>query len=428
MPLVDIRQPRTQGLLFGALLFVLAFCLCYIALRHLLDTTLVHKSDQWGYYQYLPALLGTHEWQHLPYSIPLDDERTLNVFTIGVAWMQAPFFFLSAAVAKITGSVVDGYSRPFVIGQFMASSFYLAAGCALLFHSLRRRFDPAVSITVPLLLFGATNLHYYTVFEPGMSHVYSFFLLSWLLYLTVHMNEVPRGDRLLGLIVCAGLIVLVRHTNAIALLVPLLYGATWREALRERVRWLRRFPFHALIGLLGIASLWLPQLLYWHFATGRWFVLTYGEDGQGFNWGEPHLLDVLFSHQNGWFVYTPLMLFVVAALLVQAWRGAQHARLVLTVLALVWVLYSCWWCWWLGGSFGHRGFIEYYAFLSLPLAMMIDRMMQWRAGAREWAFIAIGLLVFYNIRMCNLYHWPWEGEAWSWSALGDWASKAFFPG
>ncbi len=410
-------MPRAEWVL-AILLFLVTARTGYLANTHHLATMLTHGSDPWGYYQFLPGLLGTHEWSMLPWTHHLENGRGLSMFTIGVAVMQLPFFLIAAAWAALGGQAVDGYSHPFAILHFVGAAFYLAGGCLLLFHALRPLVGRPIALFTPMLLYGATNLFFYSTWQPGMSHVYAFFLFAGLLYLTLRMLEKPTAGTLFLLIVCGGMVVLIRQLNIIALLLPLFLGSArpW-EALRIRLGWLRAHPFATAAGVLVVALLFVPQFLYWKHITGDWFVFTYGKKGEGFQWTDPHLLDVLISHQNGWFIYTPLMALTMLALVIGAVRGMPNMRLVLIIWALAWYIYASWWSWWLGGSFGHRGFIEHYAFLAIPLAMGLKWV--WARGIwwRRLSYVPLYLLVFINIRLSKLYFWPWEGPDWNWGRL-----------
>lgn len=421
------RTARRVGWILAALVFVTAAWVSLRANAYRVPQMLQQSSDPYGYYQFLPASLGTHEWHALPWTHQLENGNRLGMFTIGTAVLQAPFFYASAGFAALVCCPVDGYSVPFANGQLIGAACYAALGCLLLFHALRRRVGMLAALLTTLLLFFGTNLYFYTVHDPGMSHVYAFFVTGLLLFLTVRMLDAPSGIHLSLLIACCALLVLIRPLNAVALLFPLLYGAPIRQALALRVSWLQRFPLAAAIGCATATLFWLPQLLYWKAATGDLFVFTYGKKGEGFDWLHPHLAQVLASHQNGWFVYTPLMIAVMAVLLWHAWRGTVGARLVLLVWTLVWYTYSSWWCWWLGGSFGHRGFVEYMALLALPMAWGMEAVIKGGRWRREVALLTLPVLVFLNIRLSGLYEWPWEGPEWNWDRVQQVHTEALFP-
>jgi len=386
---------------------------------------LTSASDPLGYYQYLPGLFIDGSWDHLGYSYPLENGNSLNLFTTGVAIMQAPFFLLAMGWCKITGGSMTGYELPFVFARLLATSTYTSLGLVLVFAVLRRLYHWTTALgTVVVLLFG-TTLYYYTVYSGGMSHTYSFCLMAWGLYLVVRMREKPRGDRLVALFFCAGLLVLIRQLNVLALLVLLFYGTDPIAEMKLRLSWVKDHLRATFVGVVLVIITWLPQLLYWKRITGSWLVFTYGKKDEGFNWADPHLLDVLFSHQNGWFIYTPLMALVMGALLWQAWRNVPGTRTILVVWALVWYVYACWWCWWLGGAFGYRGFVEYYVFLAVPLAALVDTARQGRMFKSIPLIVAFALMIYSNIRLSDLYQYPWEGEAWTWERLGAVYEQAF---
>lgn len=384
---------------------------------HELDGTLLHPlSDPWGYYQYLPMLIGTHGTTDLPWAHGMPDGRRLDLFTIGVAILQLPFFFAGHAIALLGDWVADGYSRPYAITNVISNSFYIALGCVLVLRALRHLFARQTALLTTITVYLGTNLFFYASHETGMSHGYAFFTFALLLWTTQLCIERPTGPRIFGLIIACVLVVLVRTLNGVALLIPLLWKAPRARDVIGRLRWPLAFPGWAAAAIAVGGGLVFLQLLYWHHVTDRWLVFTYGEKGEGFEFGKAMLGAVLFSHQNGWLIYTPVMIPVMAALLVMAWKGIHGARTLLLPWALAWWLYASWWCWWLGGSFGFRGMIEHYAYLAVPLAWLIDRSreVEWRMRVLR---IFLILAVFYNIRMSMLYLWPWEGPTWSWASL-----------
>ena len=129
--------------------------------------------------------------------------------------------------------------------------------------------------------------------------------------------------------------------------------------------------------------------------------------------GASAFMDVLWHPWNGWFLYSPVMLFVMAALLHMALRGIEGARPVLFVWLLAWYIIASWWSWWLGGAFGHRGFVEYLAFLSVPAAWLVGRIRSASLPVRG-AAIALGVvLAYFSIGLGWNYLSPWDGPGWT---------------
>lgn len=392
-----------------------------------MGSVLTAASDPLGYYQYLPALLLHGNAHTMAYVHYLENGNGLNLFTMGVAIMQAPFFLGAWLYSALIGAPSTGFELPFVFARLLATASYTALGTLFLVQVLLLRTHRFTAwLTASAILFG-TTLYFYTVHAGGMSHAYCYFLMAAILCLTDHMVRTPAPAPLVALFVCFALVVLIRPLHGVVGLFVLLHGSSGLvEAWRTRIGWLRAFPVAAVVGTVGAVFLWLPQLLYWHAVTGSWFVFTYGTKGEGFDWWHPHLLDTLFSLQNGWFIYTPLMAVTIILLLRQAWKSEGSSRVILVLWALVWYTYSSWWCWWLGGAFGYRGFIEYYAFLALPLAWGIDRLRLLPKPLLVAGLLVLALVVRTNVRLSSLYAYPWERPTWTWEKLEQVYTKALW--
>ena len=72
--------------------------------------------------------------------------------------------------------------------------------------------------------FSATNLIYYFIREPSMSHVLSMFAVSLFLYLNLRDfgKKTPSTFIFSGL--AAGLMILIRYQNALFMIVPFVYN------------------------------------------------------------------------------------------------------------------------------------------------------------------------------------------------------------
>jgi hypothetical protein len=410
----------------AGLLFLTALSVALWVHEDKLGSFLRNGTDSLGYYQWLPSILLEGRLDAMPWVHVLENGNGLSLFNIGVALMLLPFFLAGHCWALAAGIETDGYSSPYCVAQFAAAAFYLALGSLLAYRVLRRYHSQRTALWATGLLYLGTNLFYYASFEPGMSHVYSFFLFALLLWLTEKWIERPRAFLLPGMAVALMLIVLVRPLNGIAVLIPALYRthgprdalARWRPVVRMRP---------GILVAAGMALLLLfPQLLYWHAMTGHWIVFTYGTKGESFDFSAPHLLDIIVSHQNGWFLYTPMMLPVMASLVLLSRRSGTGARTILAIWALAWYLYGSWWAWWLGAAFGYRGFVDYFALLALPLAAIVARALSFKTF---WRKVAVGMavfLVFLNIRLSVTYTSPWDGPDWTWASYERALERALF--
>ncbi len=338
------------------------------------------RSDGFSYYVYLPSWFIYHDptlasvaidccGGQFPGSTAIvrwpGTGRWVDAHPIGVALMQSPFFAVAHALTHWTNLSADGFTLYYQHAAGIAGLFWTVAGIGVLGIVLRRYFSNGITAaTLTTVLFG-TNLFHYATFDSSYSHAYSFFLFAAFCVSLERWNsdESPAPAVLVGAV--AGLIVLVRHTNALLLLClgPLL-RPDWRRGLLATA-----------VFLLVIT----PQMAIYLHATGRPIISSYGE--LGFNFGSPHLLGVLFSVQKGLFFWTPLLLLACAGFVMLARSRNPARRYVLPVsvfLAADTYMIASWWDWQFGGSFGHRGFVD-----TLPLfAFGIAAFYEW-ASARE---------------------------------------------
>jgi hypothetical protein len=109
---------------------------------------------------------------------------------------------------------------------------------------------------------------------------------------------------------------------------------------------------------------------------------------------------------------------VVIGLIIGWYHKKISAPAISMILALSTYIFASWWCWWYGGAYGHRGFIEYFAFMSLPTAFLLSRIFMLKPVFRYTCLLLFLLCIFYSMQLNYAYSWPWEGPEWTWQALG----------
>jgi len=302
----------------------------------------------------------------------------VDLHPIGTALLMAPFFVAGDLLSLWSNLPRDGFSLYYEHAAGAAGIAYLLAGLAMLRRILRGHFSDGVVLATLVGITWGTNLFHYGVFDGTFSHVFSFFLFCcWILIVERWWElERPTWGLSLALGIVAGLIVLVRHTNAILLLVLPLYGVTRWTDLRARIgsMWERRKWLGAAM-LVGLVAL-MPQLLIYRMSTSSWLVNPYSALNIGFSFGSPRLVGVLFSTQKGLFFWSPLLLLaVLGAIVADGWARRLVAPAI-AVFAIQTYLASSWYDWQFGASYGHRAFTD-----ALPLAaVLLAACFQWLAG------------------------------------------------
>ena len=392
---------------------VLVLSISYYGRWH--DYTSGNGGDAWGYYAYLPALFihgdladdlkktvtyrkdGKQVLEKIqrkePFEAIASDENYVIKYTSGVAILLLPFFLIAHMLALILGDGASGFGTPYSWMVFMGSAVYVLLGMWYLEKVLRRYFKPRNVIVATLIILFGTNLYYFLVRNSIMAHPLLFALYCFLIYFSDERHRSGNTARHAGAIgLLCGLITLIRPTELICVLIPLLWGVSTFKALGEPVvSWLKP---RTLVVVAGCALLInIPQLIYWKAASGKWLFYSYGEEG--FNFLHPRTLDGWFAPNNGWLIYTPIMILAVIGL-VFMYKKCRTAFWPVTVFFVihVYVIY-CWWNWFYINGFGSRPMIEAYALLSIPLCVLLEK-----ADKKRWTSVvlasAIGLFVFLN--------------------------------
>lgn len=402
------------------LLFLLIAACCLYGQWQVLGTDpyefLRHRNDKLGYYQWLPATFidqnhGVMYWGHR-----LSNGYFLSMFTLGVAVLELPFFLLGHLAAWSFGYPMDGFSPPYGVSIMVGCSLYAGLGCVLAFKLARRFTSTIPALTAVVALFAGTNLFRYCVFEPTMSHLFSFTLIGLYAWCSLRVLEGPRPIHVFLLFSSGLLTVLIRQTNIFSLLFPILIAGS-APALRIFFRNIWANKAALFTGLLVGLTPWVLQMLYWKAITGDLITFTYGAKEEGFHFDKIAPGLVLFSVRNGWLVYTPLMIIVLTMLVRRSWQGIAPARTILLLTALCLLVYSAWWCWWLGSGFGHRGFVDLYALLAIPLAWCTASVQRRSLAMRAAAALVLVWLVHLNLELSDRYEWWWSNAEWTWQAL-----------
>ncbi len=379
--------------------------------------------DVTSYYCYLPATFIMHdvsmeftrraadksyeENHQYWYQTAPNGSRVIK-FTMGMAVMYSPFFFIAHAVAHLFNYPPNGFSTPYEFFIALSNLVYLFIGLFYLRKILLSLFTEVITGITLLCIVLGTNLYYYTTTEPAMSHAYSFAIVSVFIYQVIKWHTSPTLQKSIGIGFLFGLMVLIRPVNAILLLFPLLYTVYSKKTFIDKMNLLISKRKKLLIMGITAFLVFFPQLIYWKYLTGQWFFYSYLEEHFYFN--NPHVLLGLFSFRNGWLIYSPIMTFSLIGIvfLFQSKKQFSVATLLFTLIN-IFVCYS-WWTWWYGGSYGSRPMIDSYALLAIPLAAFFEYLFTYSKKVFAAFLIVPVLLISLNLfqtyqRRTGIIHW-----------------------
>lgn len=378
-------------------------------------------ADRAGYHVYLPAAFDYHfDPEAFPKGI---DVRTGNGFHLdsipgkvitkypcGEALLRVPFYLIGKWVRPANDPNGAGFTLVDHAMVDIAASFYGVLGLLLLFLVLEERVRETVALATVLAILTGTNLLFYLIGNPGMSHVYSFFLFAAFIFIyekSIHRKAYAANNLFLGLL--AGLILVTRPTNI--LFIPLAVSVTatsWSE-VKERIKHLLNIR-SVLPFLLGAFIACLPQMAYWQYAFGTPIKWSYGEEGF-INYLSPNFIPFLFAPANGLFPYSPLILFILNIGIF--YRKETRVSIGTGWLAFLLVSYisASWFAWGFGCGFGSRNFVEYGALFAFPLASLLNLRSK---GHHVIAFMVLACCL-YTVKLTYSSAVCWFGSDWDWN-------------
>lgn len=206
-------------------------------------------------------------------------------------------------------------------------------------------------------------------------------------------HEIPNWKNSCWLGLVLGMIVLIRPSNAILGIVPLLYGIYSMDSLKEKAKFFWKNSKNILLAIVLFSSVIFLQFWFWKYSTGKWFVYSYGEEG--FFWSDPKILKGLFGFRKGLFLYAPILFLGLVGLFLKN-KKLEKLRLPLIVFMIIntYVIFS-WWCWWYGGGFPHRSFVDSYAIFAIFLAIPIQKILSFKSQKKRILLGIVGLFFMF---------------------------------
>lgn len=399
--------------------FVISICVL-ISFSFFVNWGTLHhpfKNDINQYYSYLNALFIEHD---LYFKSNINDywlmETPTHHFvpkvTYGMAFFYCPFFIIAKFLFQGNPT---GYEPIFAWSVHFGCIVYILIGLYYTRKNLLIWFDEKIAAIAVLLLFFGTNLFYYTVSESESVHGVLFFLISFFLFHVIKWHQTASNKSFLLASLCAGFICLIRPTECIVLIIPLLIGVNSKTTFINKLKQIALLKWTLVFGILLFLMPLVPQLLYWKIQSGSFLFFSYGSS-EGFFWTDPQIINVFFSYRKGFFIYTPMMLFAMFGFIIMYKKQSPLFYCSLIYFLINSYLICTWWDWSFGGSFGMRSFIHCFAILVVPFAYFVNWVLSmYKASVIKKGFVYFMtvLSMFFcllNVWQSNLYkhniiHW-----------------------
>ncbi len=413
--------------------------------RKIWQKEIIGGGDAWGYYVYLPAIFIHDDIKSLETSYKTriqykasgwiaDKEIVTEAYqagqnkvikyTIGIALLEFPYFVIAHITAGLSGYPQDGCSLPYMFIVNLGLLIYVFLGLYYLEKWLNLYYDKSTTGGLLLLLGLGTNLYFFAL--TAMAHATLFSLYAILLYNTELFFRQKEHKHLIGIGLSIGFIILIRPVELLCVLIPLLYSLGLENGthytangLIQRLLFIKKEYKRILLTALIPIGIGSVQLFYWQHVSGSWLFYSYG--GESFDFKNPHIYEGLFSFQNGWFVYTPLMATLVLGLFFYKNKLLRANYLLIGVFfsTHIYITYS-WWCWQYINGLGSRPMVDIYAVAMIPLSAV------WVYLYNKIKLLGLTLgLFFISLNLFQTYQ-QWQGIIWAEAGSKQFYLQTFF--
>jgi len=333
--------------------------------------------------------------------------RRINFGTVGCAILWAPFYAAGHIVARASGAPVDGFSRPYVAAVAYGSALYGFLAIALAVLAARRLGLDASRGALAVWL--GTPLLFYMYVAPPFSHACSAFSVALFVYIWLRVRDEWSVRGLAALGAAGALMAMVREQDAFFVVGPAL-DFLWTAARGRTASGLRKAAHGHWTAVLAAAvafgAVFALQAATYVRLNGH--VGPHASVARKMNWAAPHALQVLFSPEHGFFVWTPLALIALAGLLFLPAEAGSHTASVASGFSRKWQVALCLIAmvllqiyvggsvesWTVAGAFGQRRFVALTAIMVIGYAAADTAIRAWSREAR-WILMAVTILMVY---------------------------------
>ena len=378
------------------------------------------QSDGFYYYAYLRSLafdkdvnftndykmLGLGDKAHLFNPTPTGYAQ--SAWTIGPAFVWAPFFTAGHAVARVLGArnpdvSTNGISFPYRQALCIAGLVYGLLGCWFTWRLVALFFNRGIAAMATAFVVIGSFMLWYMVKEPSMTHAPSMagaagFVWMWA---ATRENRTLRQWALLGAL--AGFIGLIRWQNVLFALLPacdalaLLVGA-YRRNDQQRLR----DTLIAGVAFTACAVVaFIPQMLAWRAIYGTFLAVS--PVGPQIRWWDPQIIDILWSSRNGLLSWSPALYLGAIGLFIFTWRRPAIGLPTFLCLAVMVFFNASIQDWWGSAGFGGRRFDGTIPFFALGAAALGERAIYWTS--RRPALVvtaAAAMIALWNVTLMKV--------------------------
>jgi hypothetical protein len=359
---------------------------------------------------------GPHIAEHVRYAdsvVRQRGEQWYSVYPIAGPVLTAPLY-LPLAVVPGVRELPPGTLIAVARIVEKAVAVFLAAGAAVLLLVLLRRMTTEGTGWLLTLVFALGTANWSTASQALWQHTYGQVAIIGCLYAIHRFSAMDASRRWFWMAgICAGAALMIRPTNVV--LIPALLVALWLRPARALQYVWALVP----VAAAGFGITLFNRAVFGSLAGGY----SAGLDGDLWS----GLAGILFSPGRGLLVYTPVLIFALAAVMPGSWKLRREHRSVVgaaaVIVTLQIALIARWAGWWGGYCWGPRLLTEICA---PAVVLMAAGAPVWQRPVLQRVFVVLAVYSCF-IQAVGVYCYPkgrWDhlpvtvnrdpGRLWDW--------------
>ncbi len=289
----------------------------------------------------------------------------------------------------VSAEIADPVSHLFYLIIFL-TGLWFARKMLLLFFS-----DLTTAVALIILCYG-TNLLYIAAFDNQWQALTLFTLYSLVLYLLAAWSESRKFSMMALLAIITGLIILFQPTGYLSLFILGLWGVHDKASLKQKMQLFHEYRRQWLWFFIILLFVVLLPVLVFRIAPGNIPFLSFRLPGVFF-FGSRFAFQYLFDIDHGLFIYSPAIILAITGFYFLAEKRPHLFFAVFIYALLDLIVETSWSKLYMTAAFGQIAFIPLYAFLLLPFASLVEKIIKSKLIVRIIGALLVMGFVFFSL-------------------------------
>ncbi|MCX6252163.1 MAG: hypothetical protein NTX61_15620 [Bacteroidetes bacterium] len=332
------------------------------------------------------------------------------------------FFFIGIAIFLVH-FLVPGGEKPTSFLLQVTSLVIALIGIWMLRKILLVWFSDRITAITMVTVFMGTNYFQVSTGINPLPVVYLFTLYTLILWFTIKWHSLPTWKSAIPLGIAMGITILFNPSDFFCVLIPVFWHAYDRETFRNKWKLVKKHLLQVLVICLLVLMFVVPLITSWDLLQTTFNYTGYAQNGMLYLLGR-YLWQVMFSFNNGWFIYTPVMLFSLIGFYFLAEKNKNIYYSCWIFFLVNFLFFASWSTYTYSNNLGMHGLIPSYVILSLSLGYLISHLSERKYYIRYPALVILVFFILLNLfqtwqyfnriidpeKMTEKYYWSIFGK------------------